>query len=274
MTGRLQGEVAHITGGSRGTGEHIVRLYAQEGAKVVFCGRDGENGEQIEADIRAAGGEAWFRPVDMLDPQQTIASLAFTAKTFGKITILVNHAAPLALLEHDGGPTQVEDDRWRELIEGHLTCAAFIPCKYGIPYLQAAGGGAIVQTSSMTALQAGATIGYSTAKAAQIAFIRNLAFVHARDNIRANTMVLGYTPGPSTAGIPQIDEQYRRNTPLGSGRLGDVAPLAVYLGSKESRFMTGQTVILDGGLSSYIPGSMDQALYTLEQGAFSDERAV
>jgi NAD(P)-dependent dehydrogenase (short-subunit alcohol dehydrogenase family) len=266
---RLEGEVAHITGGSRGTGEFIVRMYAREGAKVVFTGRRGENGERIEADIRAAGGEAWFRPVDMLDPQQTIASLAFTAKSFGRITILVNHAAPLALLEHDGAPTAVEDDHWRTLIEGHLTCAAFIPCKYGIPYLQAAGGGAIVQSSSMTALQAGATIAYSSAKAAQIAFIRNLAFVHAKDNIRANTMVLGYTPGPSTAGIPEIDEQYRRNTPLGSGRLEDVAPLAVYLGSKESRFLTGQTIVLDGGLSSYIPGSMDQRLYHVEAGSFS-----
>lgn len=255
--GRLSGEVALITGGTRGVGEAVVRRCAAEGAKLVFTGRNSDNGRQIEKDIRTSGGEATYVQVDMESEDDIRRSIEKAISLHGPLTVLVNNAAPIDQGALDQGPEDTPTEVWDRLIRLNLTSAAFIPCKYAIPSMIEAGKGSIVQISSAASLRAGAGVAYSTGKAACNALMTSLALKYAPNGIRANAIAMGYVPGPSTADLEGLDEQFRRLTPLGSGKGEDLANFVAFLASDEARWITGQTMSLDGGMIMYLPGSLD-----------------
>lgn len=254
----LDGEIALVTGGTRGIGEAIVRKLTREGAKVVFTGRsEGGNAETIESEIRASGGLATFVKVEMGSEDEIRESFSAAAALYGPLTILVSNAAPVDQMHLDLGPEQTSAEAWDRLIRLNLTSAAFLPCKYALPSMIEAGKGSIIQISSLASLRAGGNLAYSAGKAACNALIAGVALQYAPNNIRANALALGYIPGPSTQSLEGMDEQFRRMTPLGSGRGDDVANLAAFIASDEARWITGQTIVIDGGLSSYLPGALD-----------------
>jgi NAD(P)-dependent dehydrogenase (short-subunit alcohol dehydrogenase family) len=147
-------------------------------------------------------------------------------------------------------------ENWDLLLRLMLTGPTFLPCKYGIPELIKAGHGAILQISSTQAVRANRWgCAYTAAKSAQIALMRHMALHYAPQNIRCNALALGVIAGPSTAKAAGVNQLYARVTPLGSGRPDDVADAAMFLCSKRSRFITGETLVVDGGLTIYMPGN-------------------
>lgn len=255
--------MALITGATRGLGESIVRRCAEAGCKVVFTGRNETAGAAIERSIRDAGGDALFVRCDVAVEGDVRHSVEAATGRYGRLTLLVNNAVPSALMGPAPGrpridrfPPEMSLEDWDMLLRLMLTGPTFLTSKYGIPELIKAGGGAIVQISSTQAFRANHYgVAYTAAKAAQIALMRHMALRYAPQNIRCNALALGVFPGPSTAAAPGLNDYYRVRTPLGSGLGDDVANAVVFLASGESRFITGETLVVDGGLTIYMPGS-------------------
>ncbi len=260
---RLKDEVALITGATRGIGEAVVRRCAQTGCKVVFTGRNESNGKKIESEIRDAGGDAMFFRADVGSPEEVEASVDAAVSRFGGLTVLVNNAAPTYLMAPqndkppvDRLPPEMSLEDWELCLKLMLTGPTFLTCKYGVPELIKAGHGSVIQISSTQSIRATASgVGYTAAKAAQNALMRHLALHYAKHKIRCNSLALGYFPGPSTEQAEGLDEIYRQNTPLGSGEGDDLAYLVIFLASPESRWITGETIVIDGGLTTWLPGN-------------------
>lgn len=257
VDGRMAGQVSVVLGGTKGIGEAIARRFAQEGAKVVITGRSMDEANLIVQEIKEAGGDAAACFADLADYETIRQSLEFASGKYGKITSLVNNANPGDM----GGETSVEEEtleHWEKQLDRGLTGACFIPVKYGLPHLLAAGGGTIVQISSIVSYRAGPTTAYPSGKAAQNIFIQNVAYQFAKRGIRANTIASGMIKTPSSAPATFDDSpfapHFQKTIPLGLGEPVDIANVALLLSSDEGRYVTGQTITVDGGWTSFLPG--------------------
>jgi NAD(P)-dependent dehydrogenase (short-subunit alcohol dehydrogenase family) len=244
MAGRLDNEVALITGAARGQGEAEARLFAREGAKVVLTDIREELGQHVARDI---GPHALFLRHDVsqeADWQQVIDA---TVKAFGKLTILVNNAG-IGLLE-DRGIEQTSLETWHKTLAVNLT-GVFLGMKYAIPAMRQAGYGSIVNISSIAGIIGGGALSaYHASKGGVRILTKTAAIQYAKENIRVNSVHPG---GVDTEILSPFGGEWKqamtRAHPMGRIASSDeIAYGVLYLASKESSFVTGTELVIDGG---------------------------
>jgi len=244
---RLEGKVALISGSTRGIGRSMAEMFAREGAKVVVTGRTVDRGEKVVAGIKERGGEACFVELDVTDEASVRHVMDATVERYGKLDTLVNNAAPTDAVSTTVKPlTEYTTQEWDRIILGALTGNVFWACKYGIPRIAAAGGGSIINVSSgQSVVGLSGFSAYAAAKGGINSLTRTLAVETSPLNITVNTIVVGRV----------ISHAKDTNVGVGGGhltRLGipnDIAYIATWLASDESRFVTGSLVTADGGFS-------------------------
>lgn len=248
---RFQGKTALVTGGNSGIGRGIVHRLVAEGAKVAFVGRDPDKGATVEAECRAAGGTARFHRCELSDEAAVNAMVEAAGTAFGGIDIVVNNAG---LGSRRGGlaPEDPPGVRWDKMRGPNLDSAFFVSAA-ALPWLKRAGGGAIVNVSSTATLHGNWGL-YCVAKAAVEALTRALAAEGAPHRIRANCISPGWIATETDATAPASGNPSGQwDLPPGLlGRMGtpaEIASVVVFLASEEASFVTGQTLIVDGGLS-------------------------
>lgn len=250
---RLENKVALITGASSGIGRESALLFAKEGAKVVVVDVNDTAGSETVAMIKAAGGDAIYVHADVSKAADCEKMVAAAEQTYGKLNVMFNNAG--ILHSDDDNAMTTEEAVWDLTMNVNLK-GVFLGCKYGIPALQRAGGGSIINTASFVALLGAATpqIAYTASKGGVLAMTRELAIVHARQNIRINALC----PGPLRTELLMKflnteEKRQRRLVHIPLGRFGEakeMAQAALYLASDESSYMTGAEFLVDGGITA------------------------
>jgi len=252
----LKGRVAIITGAGQGLGAAIAREFVAEGAAVGLVEINPETVAQVESELKAKGGQARAYPFDITDYDAYGRAIADVATTWGHIDILVNNAA-IAFYA-----TILEDrlENWRRTIAVNLE-AVYMGSKMAAPYMVMQKWGRIISITSIQGLVASGTVGpYNAAKGGIIALTRSMAVELAPYNILVNAVAPGFmlTPMSIVDGVdetttPEFQEWYvaKRKVPLArSGNPEDDAGAVVFLASEYCRYMTGQVLVVDGGLTS------------------------
>ena len=248
---RLEGKVAIITGGARGQGATEARMFAREGAKVVIGDILDDLGMQVEAEIRELGAEAIYLHLDVSSEQDWERAIQTAEQQFGKVDILVNNAA--IVLRKDIEETTADD--WDNIMAINAK-SVFLGTKAAIPALRRAGGGSIVNISSISGLVSIGPPAYIATKGAVRLFTKSTAIQHAADNIRANSIHPGAVDTEMRRGglqnqTPEEIQARMEQIPLGRvGTTEDIAYGALFLASDESSFMTGSELVIDGGYTA------------------------
>ena len=251
MAGRLDGKVALITGAANGLGRVAAELFAAEGARVVVA--DVDDGDACAEQIRSAGGDASFVPMDVGDDDSVRAAVDHAVRTYGALHVLHNNAGISPADDDD--PTNTADATWQRVLDVNVVGIARC-CRHGIPALLAAGGGSIVNVASFVAHLGAATpqIAYTSSKGAVLAMTREIAVIYARRGIRANALCPGPVLTPMLATHLSDDaKRQRRLVHVPMGRFGEpieIARGALFLASDESSYMTGQSLLIDGGITA------------------------
>jgi NAD(P)-dependent dehydrogenase (short-subunit alcohol dehydrogenase family) len=246
---RLAGKVAFITGGTGGIGEVACRAFAREGALVAVAGRRRAEGERIAREIREAGGQARFVETDVTQDESVRRALAETVSAFGRLDVLYNNAGGSS--PKDGPVTRTPADIFWKTLELDLF-GTWLCCHHGIPHLIAAGGGSVINTSSiMGAMGVPNRDAYSASKGAVIALTRSMAVEYAVDKVRVNVLVPGAVATERVLRFfdtePHLEAQKRAYL-LGMTEPEDVANAAIFLAGDESRRTTGQMLPVDSGI--------------------------
>jgi NAD(P)-dependent dehydrogenase (short-subunit alcohol dehydrogenase family) len=247
---RLENKVALISGGARGMGAVEAKMFVQEGAKVVIGDVLDEDGKQTEAEINEAGGECVFVHLDVTDETAWQDAVSAAVDRFGKLDILVNNAGIARI-------NNVEDttlDEW-DLVMVINAKEVFLGTKAAIPEIRKAGGGSIVNISSIAGLTGGRTSSYAASKGAVRLLTKSSAIQYAGEGIRCNSVHPGVIETPMTTPM-MLNTQEGRDLnasrhPLGRvGQPEDIAYGVLFLASDESSFMTGSELVIDGGLTA------------------------
>ena len=253
VKGLLGGRVAVVTGGGGEIGGAIARRFAAEGAAVVVADIRGDKAERVARDIVSSGGRAHAIEADVANAAHAQRSVQGAIEAFGTLTTLINVAAAVT---PDGTVETLTLEQWNEALAVNLT-GAFLMCKYAVPEMRKAGGGAIVNIASQLG-QIGVPrrAPYSTSKAALIQFTKCLAVDHAKDGIRANSLSPGGVDTERT--VRRWGSREAANKARGpyhllgrTGRVEEIAAGALFLASEESSFMTGADLLLDGGYLAF-----------------------
>jgi NAD(P)-dependent dehydrogenase (short-subunit alcohol dehydrogenase family) len=253
MTGRLDGKVALITGAGSGMGRSAAELFASEGARVVVTDVVDDGGNATVATIRAAGGDATYVRADVSKWSDCEAMVQCATDTYGGLHVLYNNAGIFP--GDDGGVLDTPESTWNAVMEINLK-GVWLGCRAGIPAMLASGGGSIVNVASFVALMGAATaqIAYTASKGGVLSMTREIAVEYARRGIRANALC----PGPIQT--PLLEEllsdpvrRARRLVHIPMGRLGqaeELAKAALFLASDDASFMTGASLVVDGGITA------------------------
>ena len=253
MANRLQGKVALITGAGSGIGKEASLLFAAEGAAVVAVDRDEESGRATADAISSAGGRAVFASADVSRGGDCARMIATAEREFGVLHVLFNNAGILDSADDDAVAT--DEQVWDRTMSINAK-SVFLGCKHGIPALRRAGGGSIINTASFVARLGAATpqVAYTASKGAVLALTRELAVVHARENIRVNALCPGPLHTELLMKFLDTDQKKQRrlvHIPMGRfGRAREIAQAALFLASDESSFVTGTDFLVDGGITA------------------------
>ena len=248
---RLEGKVALISGGARGMGAAEARMFAREGASVTIGDLLEVEGRRVESEINEMGGHAIFVPLDVTSESDWEEAARITVERFGKLDILVNNAGILAT--NAGDDATVEE--W-DLVMDVNAKGVFLGTKVAIPHMRRAGGGSIVNISSISGLVGQANIhpGYNASKGAVRILTKTTAVQYATEGIRANSVHPGSIITPMTEkrrADPATRKRSLDRTPLGRyGESDDVAYGVLFLASDESSYMTGSELVIDGGVTA------------------------
>ncbi|WP_456411080.1 glucose 1-dehydrogenase [Oceanithermus sp.] len=250
---RLKDKVALITGAGSGIGRESALLFAREGAAVAVVDVNEESGQAVVDEILRQGGRAVFIKADVSKAADAERMVAETEKAFGKLNVLFNNAG--VMISSDGDAMSTPEDVW-DLTLAINAKGVFLGCKYGIPALRRAGGGSVINTASFVATLGAATpqIAYTASKGAVLSMTRELAVIHARENIRVNAL----SPGPLRTELlmkflDTEEKKQRRLVHIPMGRFGEaseMAKAALFLASDESSYMTGADLRVDGGITA------------------------
>jgi NAD(P)-dependent dehydrogenase (short-subunit alcohol dehydrogenase family) len=249
--GRLEDKVALISGGARGMGAVEAKLFAGEGARVVIGDVLDDEGRKTEAQINEIGGECLFVHLDVTSESSWEQAVAATVARFGKLDILVNNAG----IFRTEGVEETSGELWDQVMEINAK-GVFLGTKLAIPEMRKAGGGSIVNISSVAGLTGGTgSAAYRASKGAVRLFTKSTAIQYAKEDIRANSVHPGIIETPMTAPNLMADQERRDRSaarhPLGRvGQPEDVAYGVLFLASDESSFMTGSELVIDGGLTA------------------------
>ncbi|HLZ07928.1 MAG TPA: SDR family oxidoreductase [Chloroflexota bacterium] len=258
---RLSGKVALITGSAQGIGKGTAKLFASEGARVVVADIDDDKGRTTVEEIRSGGGEAAFVHADVENEDEIAAMIRFAVDQFGGLSVLMNNAywskfAPVVELERS------DWDRSLNI----MVRAIYLGCKYAMPHLIASGAGSIINIASVHGILAARNSApYEASKAAVINLSRQIAVDYGPQGVRSNSICPGWIiterGEENLARNPERLESAIQIYPVRRvGRPIDIAYGALYLASDESTFVTGTTLVIDGGLTSSLQDSLAQHL--------------
>lgn len=251
--GRLDGKVVIITGGGSGIGRATAVVFAKEGARVVVADWIAEGGKETVGMIKEAGGEALFIKTDVSKAEDIENMIKTTINTFGKLDILMNIAG---IVGEEVSTIDCTEEVFNKIIAVNLK-GVWLGMKYAIPEMLKTGGGSIVNTASIAALEAYKGIpAYAASKGGVISMSRVAAIEFASKNIRVNCIAPGHIATPLFLGCWPPDKLKHLEDIAPQGRLGkpeEIARVALFLASDESSHITGQTVVADGGVTARIP---------------------
>lgn len=259
---KLTDRVALVTGAGSsgpgfGNGKAIATIFARQGARIIGIDRDPNALEETGRLIAEEGGSFSGHACDVTDDDAVAALFRLIARDFGRLDILVNNVGR----SEPGGPVELTHEVWDEQMDVNLT-SAFLTCKHALPMMEAQGGGAIVNVSSIAGLRyiGKPQVAYAAAKAALIQMTKTTAVIYADRGIRLNCVVPGLMDTPL---VRRLAEKYAggdyegfaatRAKQVPMGRMGDsfdVAHAALFLASDEARYITGTEIVVDGGITA------------------------
>ena len=256
---RLEGKVAIVTGAGSsgpgvGNGKATAVLFAREGAKVLLVDAFIERAEETLAMIREEGGEASAFQANVISADDCHRMVEAAIQRYGRLDILDNNVG----ISRRGTVLEVSEDDWDHVMAVNVK-SIVLTSRYAIPrMIETAGGGSIINISSIAGLRAHSSTPYSTSKAAVIGLTMSMAADHGHDNIRVNCIAPGLVYTPMVA--PRMDDdlrEHRRNaTPLGTeGTAWDIAAAVLYLASDDARWVTGVVLPVDAGLTLVTPAT-------------------
>ena len=253
---RVEGKVAIITGGALGIGRATSELLAAEGAKVAVVDLKEEDGKEVVEKIEAGGGTAGFWELDVSREEEVKKVFDEIAGKFGKIDILVNNAGISGV---DKPTHEIAEEEWKKVIDVNVN-GVYLCTKHAIPYMKKAGGGNIINLSSIYGMIGAANFPpYHASKGAVRLMSKNDAIQYARDNIRVNSVHPGFIWTPMVDDVAERSgqgvEEYRKQLdelhPIGHvGESEDIAYGILYLACEESKFVTGSELVIDGGYTA------------------------
>jgi NAD(P)-dependent dehydrogenase (short-subunit alcohol dehydrogenase family) len=254
---RLDSKVAIVTGGAGGIGAATARALAREGASVAVVDIDGTRAEQVAGAITASGGTAFGVAADLSEEPGVTAAVTATVARYGRLDVLHNNAALTEsdFLSRDTQVTELSLEVWERTMAVNLR-SQMLMCKHAIPEMVRDGGGSIVNMSSGASLKGDRTrTAYGVSKAGVNTLTMYVAASHGKQGVRVNTIV----PGLIITDAVRAHLTERMLAGLGRATLTpfvgepeDVANLVVFLASDESRYITGQMIAIDGGMSSHV----------------------
>lgn len=250
---RLKDKVALITGAGGGIGGETALLFAAEGAKVVLTDVNDAAGQEVVARIEKGGGKALYVRADVSKDADCAAMVRAAETTFGRLDVLMNNAGIMDSSDDDAVSTP--EATWDKTMAINLR-GVFLGCKHGIPALQRAGGGSVINVASFVATLGAATaqIAYTASKGGVLSMTRELAVIHARQGIRVNAL----SPGPLRTELLMKflntdAKKQRRLVHIPMGRFGEakeMAKAALFLASDDASYMTGSNLLVDGGITA------------------------
>jgi NAD(P)-dependent dehydrogenase (short-subunit alcohol dehydrogenase family) len=252
---RLDKKIAFVTGAGSGIGEQIARLFAQQGAHVILNDIRVDAAEQVASEIRAVGGSTRTQQLDVADESQVKAAIEWVAATEGRLDILVNNAG----VSHVGTILETSFEDW-ERVMGVNARGVFLCSKYAVTQMlaQNPSGGILVNIASVAGMIAiDQRFPYSASKGAVISMTRSIAIDFVTQGIRCNAICPGTVHTPFVEGYlarnfagneDEVRQQLHARQPIGRmGRPDEIAHAALYLASEEAAFVTGSTLVIDGG---------------------------
>ena len=248
---RLQGKVAFISGGARGMGATEARMFAREGAKVVMGDILDDDGHKLEAEINETGGEALFLHLDVTSEVEWQQAISATVARFGKLDVLVNNAG----ITPYGTGDDTTEEIWDRVMDINSK-GVFLGTKTAIPEMKKAGGGSIINISSIAGMVGSADVQpvCHASKGAVRLLTKATAIQYAKDGIRCNSIHPGPILTPMTEFTRSDPDRYElsvRRIPMGRfGEREEVAYGALYLASDESSYVTGSELVIDGGVTA------------------------
>lgn len=251
---RVDGKNAIVTGGGRGLGQYMAEALSDAGASVVLCSRKGEVCEEVAREIESRGGRALGMSCDVTQPEDVENVASITEETFGTIDILVNNSGATW-----GAPTlEMPLDKFEKVMDVNIKGTFLFSQAVGRRMVERGEGGKIVSVASVAGLVGGhpeymETIGYNSSKGAVISMTRALATSFAQYGINVNAIAPGWFPTRMSGGlIEQFEEKMLEDIPLGRfGGPDDIKGLVVLLASPAGNYITGQTLVVDGGQTAW-----------------------
>ena len=251
--GRLESKVALITGAGSGIGRESALLFAAEGAAVVIVDVNEEAARETAGMVEKAGGRAMPVRADVAKAEDCRAMVEAAEKVYGKLDVLFNNAG--IMHSDDDDAVSTSEDVW-DLTMDINAKGVFLGCKFGIPALRRAGGGSVINTASLVALMGSATpqLAYTASKGAVLALTRELAIVHARENIRVNALCPGTLRTELLMKFLDTEAKMKRrmvHIPMGRfGEAKEIAKAALWLASDDASWVTGTEFVVDGGITA------------------------
>jgi NAD(P)-dependent dehydrogenase (short-subunit alcohol dehydrogenase family) len=261
---RLKGKVAFLTGGGAGIAKATAKAFVKEGAKVGLIEISREAGQAAEREIREGGGDAFFVETDVTKDESVRRAVEATIARFGRLDVIFNCAG--GSLQEDVPVHEMDLDVWQRTVALNLL-HPFLTCRYGIPHLMKAGGGSIINVTSHLGLMGSMKPAYAATKGGIISFTKTLAAQYVGYGIRANAIAPGsirterqikryentqYMLAEKPSAAARERAAFQKLYPFSKGEPEDIAGIAVFLASNESRMLTGTTIAADGGRSSYL----------------------
>jgi NAD(P)-dependent dehydrogenase (short-subunit alcohol dehydrogenase family) len=251
---RLDGKTVIVTGGGRGLGHYMAEALSDAGANLVLCSRKLEPLEEVRDEIEARGGEALALLCDVTEQEDVEKVVSAAIEAFGSIDVLVNNSGAT----WGAPPTEMPSEQFDRVLAVNVRGTFLMSRAAGRRMIERGSGGTIINVASIAALVGGhpdymQTVGYNSSKGAVISMTRDLATSWAVHNITVNAIAPGWFPTRMSGGlIEKFEERMLEDIPLGRfGNPEDLKGVVVFLASPAAAYITGQTIVVDGGATAW-----------------------